>query len=100
MNLTASLKDKMNRTLCWLDATQVGPFASKAVDDEMAKAGWKITHYVPTPLAIPGPGLLTGMFADIVTVHNPRGQRAETAEQRREYLAARREAARAVYGLK
>ena len=100
MSLIATLKDKLNRAQCWLDAAQAGPFASKAVDDEMAKAGWKITHYIPTPMAVPGPGTLTGTFIDIVTVYNPQGQKAETAEQRREYLAARRDAARVVYGLK
>lgn len=95
MSLTGTLKDKWNRLQFRLDAADV--FPSRAVDEELKKDGWKCeTQYFFT-----GAASMTGTgTARITTIFNPRGEKVSTAEQRQEYLAARRTAAERVYGLK
>lgn len=95
MSLKESLKDRWNRIACFLDGENVGIFSSAAVDNKLREQGWKITfNHIAVPIAYPGVGVVP-----LTTIHNPRGEHVSSAEQRQEYLAARKQAAKIVYGL-
>lgn len=97
MSMTQSLKDKWNRLQCRLDGANVGLFASAAVDNELKKYGWTLTtqfFYTGVPM------IMSAGAYPYTTITNPQGERVTTAEQRREYLDARRAAAQRVYNVK
>lgn len=97
MSLTGTLKDKWNRLQYRLDAANIQPFTSVAVDRELQKDGWKLsTQFFFTGV----PMVMSGGTYPYTTITNPRGEHVSTAEQRREYLDARRAAAERVYNIK
>lgn len=97
MSVTKSLKEQWNRFCCVMDGNGSDFFMTDKVDQEMAKTGWTVKREYPVGVI----NSFGGYVPQYVNVTAPNGERINGQPERmQEYYAARKAAARTVYGIK